>query len=100
MNPTDNASIYNLVFTYTGAAKSGPLAIDGFSAVSTDGGTNPLGNFSYQAEKTADPLAPDQGLGPINVPTPASTAPEPGSLALIGGGLIVFALVGRRKFRT
>ena len=97
-SPPDNPNLYNLVFTYTGPVETGPLTLDGFSAESTSGTLNKNGFFSYQAQKTANTSAPDQGLGPINIPNAVQTTPEPASLALMGGGLVAFAALGRRKF--
>ncbi len=98
-NPPDNPNIYNLVFTYTGPVETGPLTLDGFTAESTSGTLNTNGFFSYQAQKTANTSSPDQGLGPIDIPTAVqTTTPEPASLALMGGGLVALAALGRRKF--
>jgi len=94
--PTDSASIENLVFTYVGPVSAGPQAIDGFSAISTDNTMNPNGAFSYQAQKTSNLTAPDQGLGPIDVP--ATATPEPVSAGLLGGALLGLAVLSRRKF--
>jgi hypothetical protein len=94
--PTDSASLENLVFTYVGPVSAGPQAIDGFSAISTDSTTNPNGTFSYQAQKTSNLTAPDQGLGPIDVP--ATATPEPASVGLLGGALLGLAVLSRRKF--
>jgi hypothetical protein len=95
-NPPDSASVWNLVFTYTGPVETGPLNINGFSAASTYGTLNANGFFSYQAQKTANTSAPDQGLGPIDIPVAAT--PEPAPLALLGSGLVALAVLGRRKF--
>lgn len=98
-NPPDSTSLWNLVFTYTGPVETGALTIDGFSAVSTSGTVNPDGFFSYQAQKAANTASPDQGLGPVYVPTAAqTTTPEPAPLALMGSGLVALAVLGRRKF--
>jgi hypothetical protein len=94
--PPDSASIDNLVFTYVGAVSTGPQNIDGFSAISTDNTLNPFGSFSYQAQKTSNQTAPDQGLGPIDVPM--ATTPEPVSVGLLGGALLGLAVLNRRKF--
>lgn len=94
--PSDSASVDNLVFTYVGAVSPGQQTIDGFSAISTDGTIDANGNFSYQAQKTSNLSAPDQGLGPLDVPM--SSTPEPVSVGLLGGGLLGVAIVTRRKF--
>jgi hypothetical protein len=91
---TDDPGIWNLVFTYTGSITEGPLNIDGFSAESIYGQINANGTFSYQAQKTANTSAPDQGQGPVDIP---QAIPEPASMALSGGGLIGLAVL-RRKF--
>jgi hypothetical protein len=96
VSPTDSASIENLVFTYVGAVSTGPQTIDGFSAVSSDNTMNANGAFSYQAQKTSNLTAPDQGLGPIDVP--ATATPEPASVGLLGGALLGLAVLTRRKF--
>jgi len=96
VSPPDNPTVENLVFTYIGPVSTGPQTIDGFSAISTDGTINANGAFSYQAQKTANLTAPDQGLGPIDVPMAAT--PEPVSVGLLGGGLLGLAVLSRRKF--
>lgn len=90
-NPTDNPGILNLTWKYTGPIKNGPINdLPGFAAESIFGLTHE-GQFTYQAEKT-NGMA-DQGIGPIEIP---SGVPEPGSMALIGGGLVGLAMLRRK----
>ena len=92
-NPVD-AGLPNVTFTYTGAIVDGPTDISGFQIVSNNGGMV-LGQFTSQATKNVAAGTTDQVIG--NVEIPASTVPEPASLALIGAGLIGLA-IGRKRF--
>lgn len=98
-NPPDSGGVVNLVFIYTGPVETGPLNIDGFSAESTTGILNTSGYYSYQAQKTANTSAADEGIGPIDVPTAASATPEPASMTLVGAGFIGLALAARKLVR-
>ena len=96
----DNPNIVNVTFTYTGPvvhANGSTVPFTGFRVVSTLNGVNANGNFTSQATKDAgDSIGnTDQVVGPVSVP--ASAVPEPASMALIGGGLIGLAVLGRRK---
>ena len=96
----DNPIDVNVTFTYTGPivhANGSIVAINGFQIVSTLNGVNASGVFTSQATKDAGDSVgnTDQVVGPVSVP--ASSVPEPASMALIGGGLIGLAVLGRRK---
>ncbi len=98
---TDDPAVENITFYYTGATTNGPTVISAFTYDSTNG--TPIdGTFSYQDTKIQT-LTLDQGQGPILIPSatsgPLGGVPEPASVLLIGGGLIAFALVGRRRAR-
>ena len=98
----DNPAIVNVTFTYTGPvvhANGSTVSFTGFQIVSTFNGVNAGGNFSSQATKDAgDSIGnTDQVVGPVSIP--AATVPEPGSMALIGAGLIGLALLGARSSR-
>jgi hypothetical protein len=102
----DDPTLTNVTFFYTGPevdAHGSEISMTGFTIVSSlDGTAN--GNFSYQASKDtgAESGDTDQGDGPVVVPGTASgsqsTVPEPASMALWGGGLILLGL-GRRFSR-
>jgi hypothetical protein len=95
-NPTDGG-LPNVTFTYTGAVTSGPENISGFQIISTDGGMA-IGTYTSQATKNVGILSgtTDQQIGSVEIP--ASTVPEPASMALIGAGLIGLA-VTRKRFK-
>ncbi len=96
-NPTDNAAIDNITFTYDGTSPQGPTgtsALMGFSFVDNLGSVaGTTGTFTYSATKTGF-TTPDQGQGGIEVPT---ATPEPVTTGLIGLALVGMA-VARRKF--
>jgi hypothetical protein len=91
----DSNVVQNAVFSYTGAVVNGPASYDGFNVVSIYS-MKQTGSFTFQATKTAFPAFPDQGTGPVQIP---SGVPEPASMLLIGGGLIGFAFLRRRLAR-
>jgi hypothetical protein len=67
-NPTDNTSIENLTFVYTGPPNlaPGPFKETGFSAISTYGMENPGGTYTYQAQLLDGRT--DTGTGSVDVP--------------------------------
>lgn len=96
----DSAALPNVTYIYNGAPQPGPFTTGGFSFYSTFGTTNPGGFFSYQASRqdmsgVVQPFTADTGQGGVTIPM--SGVPEPGSMMLIGGGLVGLALL-RRKF--
>jgi hypothetical protein len=88
---TDNASLYNLVFAYTGATELVP-SMNGFTAQSIYNSSTTGGTFAYQATNTSNGLA-DQGQGFVDIPL---ATPEPMTISLLGGGL---AILGLCRFR-
>ncbi len=99
--PPDSGSLENVTFTYTGATVNPVPAINCTGAGScftlnitapgvTIGSTS--GWFSYQAENISQG-ATDQGNGRILV----ASAPEPASMALVGGALALMGLVRLRR---
>ncbi|HST31299.1 MAG TPA: hypothetical protein VLK27_10730 [Chthoniobacterales bacterium] len=94
--PTDNASLWNLTWTYTGTtAIPGASALGIFSAVT---GTDQLktGQFTAEATRSNDPTNTKiDNIGSVNVPVPESTS----LLPLIGvcAAALVFAPRLRRQ---
>jgi hypothetical protein len=73
--PTDNASLWNLTWTYTGSTPiAGSAALGIFSAVtSTD--QLKMGQFTAEATKSNDPTGTKiSNIGSVSVPVPESTA--------------------------
>jgi hypothetical protein len=75
VSPTDNASLWNLTWTYTGTtAIPGAAALGIFSAVTS---TNQLkvGQFTAEATRSNDPQGTKiDNVGQVNVPVPESTS--------------------------
>jgi len=94
-NVTDNASLENVTWTYTGSNVAGPTVISGFSFKSTYGSII-SGQFSAQSMNNISGGVDDQE-GPVNVPDPP--APEPASFGLMGGSLIGLGMISRRLLR-
>jgi hypothetical protein len=94
---SENSTVFNVTFYYTGATIGGSIVVTPFSYYSVYGDTTD-GIFSYQATKTQN-LTVDQGQGPILIPQspsgPLGSVPESASVLLIGGGLTALALVRR-----
>jgi hypothetical protein len=94
INPVfDGSTLTNVTFFYTGpvVTTSGTeIGFTGFTIVSTVDGLSD-GNFAYQATKDTGGLTgnTDQGTGPVSVPASSSSVPEPATMALWGGGLVL-----------
>jgi hypothetical protein len=101
----DDPTLTNVTFFYTGPevdAFGSEISMTGFQIVSSING-DVKGNFAFQAtidtgKQSGDT---DQGDGAVTVPgnaTSAQSTPEPASMALFGGGLILLGF-GRRFLR-
>ena len=90
-SPTDNASLWNLTWTYSGAAISGSAALGMFTVVTS---TDQLrdGQFTAQATRNSGPNA---GTKVSNIGTVAVPVPEPSALFPI---LSLAAAIGVDRF--
>ena len=102
VTPTDNPSIPNLTWTYTGPnVGPGPVDLGLFGADSTFSNTK-IGDFAAEAIKYA-PGKPGNGLpvdnvGSVGVPTGhVSVIPEASSLLLLLPGLAPLGLLLKRR---
>ena len=95
-SPTDNASLWNLTWTYGGAAIPGSAALGMFTVVTS---TDQLrdGQFTAQATRNSGPNA---GTKVSNIGTVAVPVPEPSALLPIIGvcaAALISTLVRRQR---
>jgi hypothetical protein len=99
-SPDDDPTVPNIYFRYNGAAvQPGPASLGQFSAISTLS-TYTTDRYFGQATKNNGIVGEDGTLtantGIITTPAPASV-PEPGSIFLMGSGLLGVAMFVRRR---
>ena len=96
VTPTDNASLWNLTWTYTGTTPlSGAQALGFFTAV-TNTDQLKTGQFSAEATRSGDPTNTKiDNVGQVSVPVPESTSMLP--LLGICGLAIAFGSRLRRQ---
>jgi len=101
----DDSTLVNVTFFYTGAevdAHGSEITMTGFQIVSSING-DVKGNFAFQATKDTGMQSgdTDQGDGPVTVPGNATSGiqstPEPATMALWGGGLLILSLARRLR---
>jgi hypothetical protein len=94
----DDPAVPNLSWTYSGASRTTDGSLGVFSAVSTLGGTK-LDFFAAELTQTLGGSAfPNSNTAPVGVPGPAAAVvPEPGTLALLVGGVLGAFGVRRRR---
>ena len=99
----DDPTLVNVTFFYTGSevdAHGSEVTMTGFQIVSSING-DVKGNFAFQATKDTGMESgdTDQGDGAVTIPGNATSGvtstPEPASMALWGGGLILLGLLRR-----
>jgi hypothetical protein len=88
VTPTDNSSILNLTWTYTGNAPiAGPLSLGLFSADSLYS-LRANANFSGRGTQVStDPALDGTKIGNIGTTRVPSSVPEPATLAVLGLGV-------------
>jgi hypothetical protein len=98
----DSLSLMNVTFMYTGPIVSGPMSFTGFQIVSSDAGINLDGHFTSQSTNnvagSGDNGTTEQLAGSVAVPL--ASVPEPGSLTMMGLGVVGILLGGARRRRT
>jgi len=100
LNPTDDPSIPNLVFTYHGdTIPAGQIGLGNFMATSTFGDRKEV-SFTAETNRTSDGLK-DSNItttdAPTGTDTPPPGVPEPATLLLAGLGLPLLGLAKLRK---
>jgi hypothetical protein len=101
----DDASVTNLVFTYTGpnfrnqGGPFAPLDFNGLGARSTFGGSALDAFFALTTKNNANANTPIFTLGSVTVPA-FNAVPEPAAWAMMIGGFGLIGAASRRRNQT